>query len=68
MKNESIVVVVVALIVARLIYLKEIKESPADDMQRVMLEEQYAIKDTKEAQADSITPTDLNAAILQQWD
>tara|TARA_R110002020_G_scaffold185953_5_gene383844 strand:- start:2029 stop:2238 length:210 start_codon:yes stop_codon:yes gene_type:complete len=57
------------IILARLLYLKEVKNT-GDDVQRLMLEEQQNIAiQRKEIQLPSnVSNSDLNAAIYQQWD
>ena len=57
------------IILARLLYLKEVKNT-GDDIQRLMLEEQQNIAiQRKEIQLPSnVSNSDLNAAIYQQWD
>lgn len=57
------------IILARLLYLKEVKNT-GDDVQRMMLEEQQNIAiQRKESNIPSnVSNTDLNAAIYQQWD
>lgn len=66
--NENILIAVSALIIARIIYLKEIKETTADYAQRAMLEEEENKAYEEKPKANEVTIDDLGFAMMQQWD
>ncbi len=66
--KENTIIIIAALVLARLLYLKEIKEKTGDSIQRLMVEEQMNEYDQKTAKPNAPTADDLGYAMMQQWD
>ena len=66
--KENTIIIIAALVLARLLYLKEVKEKTGDSIQRLMVEEQHDELTQKTAKPNAPTPDDLGYAMMQQWD
>ena len=66
--KENTIIIIAALVLARLLYLKEVKETPLDSVERLMVEEQMNENDQKTAKPNTVTSDDLKYAMMQQWD